>query len=120
MVFPNHINGGRGAFGPFPYQSNGAQYLNLMWPVMLGFWWSLRRRKHAQRKPGQKVVGDSYVMILIFTVVVASAVVLTQSRAGALILFVQVIAVVILNVFLIGGNQAEKQLFCYCLFPCWE
>ena len=29
--------------GPFAYRSNGAQYFNLLWPVCLGFWWTLHR-----------------------------------------------------------------------------
>lgn len=31
--------------GPFNYRSNGAQYLNLVWPVTLGFWWRLHRMR---------------------------------------------------------------------------
>src|ERR1041385_2778082 len=30
-------------FGPYAYRSNAAQYFNLLWPVVLGFWWTLRR-----------------------------------------------------------------------------
>lgn len=30
-------------FGPFAYRSNAAQYFNLLWPVCLGFWLSLRQ-----------------------------------------------------------------------------
>jgi len=30
-------------FGPYAYRANGAQYLNLLWPVCLGFWWTLHR-----------------------------------------------------------------------------
>jgi|DewCreStandDraft_1066081.scaffolds.fasta_scaffold00034_10 hypothetical protein len=31
--------------GPFNYRSNGAQYLNLVWPVTLGLWWRLHRMR---------------------------------------------------------------------------
>jgi len=30
-------------FGPYAYRSNAAQYFNLLWPVCLGFWWTLQR-----------------------------------------------------------------------------
>jgi hypothetical protein len=54
-IYDNHINGGQGAFGPFPYQSSGAQYLNLMWPVMLGFWWILRRQSISRTERGRRL-----------------------------------------------------------------
>jgi hypothetical protein len=85
-LFVNHINGGHGAFGPFPYQSNGAQYLNLIWPVVLAFWWVLRRRNLARRKPGQRSGGDPHVMLMFFTVLIAAGTVVTRSRGGFLVL----------------------------------
>ncbi|MBU6402073.1 MAG: hypothetical protein KGS61_17280 [Verrucomicrobia bacterium] len=30
-------------FGPFAYRGNAAEYLLLVWPVCLAFWWALRR-----------------------------------------------------------------------------
>jgi len=30
--------------GPYAYRANGAEYLNLLWPVCLGFWWAIRGR----------------------------------------------------------------------------
>jgi hypothetical protein len=108
--FRNHINGGQGAFGPFPYQSNGAQFLNLMWPVMLGLWWVLRRRNQSERLLGRKFGGDSHLMALMFTVLVVAAVVLTQSKAGVLILAAQLAAIgFLLMVFTrqqLGGKLA--------------
>ncbi len=106
--FQNHINGGRGAFGPFPYQSNAAQFLNMMWPVMLGFWWGLRRRNQTERLLGQKSGRDSHVMVLVFTVLVVTAVVLTQSKAGVLILVLQLAAVAFLLLFLARRQSGEK------------
>jgi hypothetical protein len=45
-------------FGPFPYRANGAQYLNLVWPVLLGFWTLEQRavRRHARPPPTSLVV----------------------------------------------------------------
>jgi O-antigen ligase len=31
-------------FGPYAYRSNAAQYFNLLWPAILGFWWWLELR----------------------------------------------------------------------------
>ncbi len=38
-------------FGPFSYRTNAIQYLNLVWPVTLGFWWTLTQshRRHVSR-----------------------------------------------------------------------
>jgi hypothetical protein len=30
-------------FGPYAYRNNAAQYFNLLWPAILGFWWTLNR-----------------------------------------------------------------------------
>jgi O-antigen ligase len=30
-------------FGAYAYRNNAAQYFNLLWPVILGFWWTLHR-----------------------------------------------------------------------------
>lgn len=27
-------------FGPFPYRGNASQYFNLLWPLILGLWWT--------------------------------------------------------------------------------
>lgn len=36
-------------FGPYAYRSNAAQYLLMLWPVILGFWWMLGRRLKGRR-----------------------------------------------------------------------
>jgi O-antigen ligase len=51
---PTHDNPSASAqLGPFAYRANGAQYLNLILPVALGFWWWLhhdRSQKITRRK----------------------------------------------------------------------
>ena len=85
-IAPNHINGGHGAFGPFPYRSSGAQYLNLMWPVTLGFWWVLRRRNLTRRLAAHRSGGDSHVLLLVLAALTAAGVVVANSRGGFLVL----------------------------------
>lgn len=36
-------------FGPYTYRSNAAQYFNLLWPAVLGFWWTLHRSRGFRR-----------------------------------------------------------------------
>ncbi|TAK99801.1 MAG: hypothetical protein EPO07_10550, partial [Verrucomicrobia bacterium] len=32
-------------FGPWAYRANASQYFNLLWPVCVGFWWTLHRAR---------------------------------------------------------------------------
>ena len=95
-TFANHMNGGLGAFGPFPYRSTGAQYLNLMWPVTLGFWWVLRRRNVARRSGSNRSGGDPHVLLLVLAVLTAAGVVVANSRGGFLVLVGLLVAVFVL------------------------
>jgi len=72
-------------FGPFAYRSNGAQYLNLIWPVCLGFWWVLR--EEFKRSGGAKARTGSgpHVLLLPCSVVIAAAPIISTSRGGAIV-----------------------------------
>ena len=98
-TFANHLNGGDGAFGPFPYRSNGAQYLNLMWPVTLGFWLVLRRRNVARRSGSNRSGGDPHVLLLVLGGLTAAGVVVANSRGGFLVLVGLLVAVFVLVMF---------------------
>lgn len=45
LVQPEIHKTAEGQFGPYAYRSNAAQYFNLVWPVCLGFWWTLNRAR---------------------------------------------------------------------------
>jgi O-antigen ligase len=96
-TFANHMNAGQGAFGPFPYRSNGAQYLNLMWPVTFGFWWVLRRRNVARRSVSNRSGGDPHVLLLVLALLTAAGVVVANSRGGFLMLVGLLVAVLALT-----------------------
>ena len=108
-AFANHMNGGQGAFGPFPYRSNGAQYLNLMWPVTMGLWWVLRRRNVARRSASTRSGGDPHVLLLVLAVLTAAGVVVANSRGGFLVLVGLLVAVFVL-VMLWSKRQAGFRL----------
>ena len=43
LVKPRVNPGADTQFGPYAYRANASQYFNLLWPVCLGFWWTLNR-----------------------------------------------------------------------------
>jgi len=105
--FVKPMNGGDGSFGPYPYRSNGAQYLNLIWPVILGFWWSLRINK--VKKSLIRRTGEDPVFILLFlTVIISVGVLVTNSRGGVLILLGLFSGVIILIVVRARGQRSLR------------
>lgn len=72
-------------FGPFSYNGNASEYLNLIWPVTLGAWWGLsRERQRAQAVPRVLTDGPELMLIpaLLLTCTASFA---TSSRGGAII-----------------------------------
>ncbi len=61
--------------GPFAYRSNGAQYFNLLWPVCVGFWWTLNRTYGGRRFGHHALLGCAALM--------ATGSIISTSRAGA-------------------------------------
>ncbi len=84
LVKPRVNSGAEAQFGPFAYRANAAQYLNLLWPVTLGFWWSLRRLGHAGRGWSRWARHRHHILIAA-AVVMAAAPVISTSRGGAII-----------------------------------
>jgi len=74
-----------GAFGPYNYQSNAAQYFNLVWPLSLGFWWTLRRGVRAGLRPRGWWGQWGRHGLLPCVVLTAMGPLISSSRAGAII-----------------------------------
>jgi hypothetical protein len=72
-------------FGPYAYRSNAAQYLNLLWPVCLGFWVVLRKANARIRRAGARIGESSHVVLLPATVIMAACPVISTSRGGAIV-----------------------------------
>ncbi len=60
LVMPHIHKTALTQLGPYAYRSNGAQYLNLLWPVCLGFWWTLNRsrQRSSARESTETVQAD--------------------------------------------------------------
>jgi len=76
LIKPRVNPEGETQFGPYAYRANASQYFNLLWPVCLGFWWTLQKgeRKRANRH-----------MVLACGALIAACPIISTSRGGALI-----------------------------------
>lgn len=71
-------------FGPYSYRSNAAQYLNLIWPVTVGLWLTLRSEFKRRNPTGRGGEGPHLVLIPL-AAVTALAPLVSLSRGGAVI-----------------------------------
>lgn len=83
LVEPHIHKTAESQFGPYAYRSNAAQYLNLVWPVCLGFWWMLHRSGTFQRW--------RHHALLLCAVVMAAAPIISTSRGGAFVALGQIL-----------------------------
>lgn len=85
-------------FGPYAYRGNAAQYFNLLWPVCLGFWWTLYRTNscHARR--------HYHHWLLLCAAVMAACPIISSSRGGTLICLGLMLGAVVLH--LLGQTHA--------------
>jgi O-antigen ligase len=90
MVRPRFNDTAAAQFGPFNYRSNGAQYLNLIWPLALAFWWSLHH--HSRRKFGQ---GAEFVLLPATALIIAGPII-SSSRGGIAVALAQTIATMLI------------------------
>ena len=77
MVKPRVNPGAESQFGPYAYRANAAAFFNLLWPVCLGFWWTLNR------SAGGKQGGHH--LVLICAAIMAACPTIATSRGGALV-----------------------------------
>ncbi len=76
LVEPTFYPGAQNHFGPFAYRANAAQYFNLLWPVALGFWWTLHRAGSAR---------NSHHLLLPCIFLIATGALISLSRGAAII-----------------------------------
>ncbi|MBU6402750.1 MAG: O-antigen ligase family protein [Verrucomicrobia bacterium] len=71
-------------FGPFAYRGNAAEYLNLIWPVCLAFWWALRRVARFSPRRTVRAGSGPHVVLLPCAVLTAAGPIISTARGGAL------------------------------------
>ena len=93
LVKPRVNPGADTQFGPYAYRANASQYFNLLWPVCLGFWWTLNQSFASKRK--------AHHLILLCCGIMAACPIISTSRGGALI----TIGIVVLAAFFLAATH---------------
>jgi hypothetical protein len=92
-------------FGPWAYRANASSYFNLLWPVALGFWWTLHRAGGFRRNRHHWLLAGAAIM--------AAGPVISTSRAGALIsagiLALAVLFLSTSHLFLLAAHQPDRR-----------
>jgi O-antigen ligase len=96
LIVPRYSQDAVSQFGPYAYRANAAQYFNLLWPAVLGFWWAcvspLRRRKTEENSARQ----NRLAVLLPCVVIMAICPVVSSSRGGSIVLAINLIMAVVI------------------------
>jgi hypothetical protein len=72
-------------FGPYAYNGNAAQYINLVWPLMVGFWWMEREKARLKVWDGKKIGGGPHMLLLPGAVLAGAAPMIASSQGGTFV-----------------------------------
>jgi len=101
LVVPHVHKTGDAQFGPYAYRSNAAQYFNLLWPLCLGFWYTL------QRTGGLRA--QAHHWLLLCAAIMAACPIISTSRAGALVVAgILPVALIYLALPILSGAARRK------------
>lgn len=105
LVQPRVNPGAEAQFGPYAYRSNAAQYLNLIWPVTVGFWLSLHRAQEHGLRIAARRGPPLHNTLIVCALAMAVAPLVCTSRAGALITVASAVAVMAVIWFAFRGES---------------
>lgn len=105
LVEPPFNKTNQSQFGPYAYRSNAAQYLNLAWPVCLGFWWAASSAFKENFKRTARLGQGAHVVLLPLGVIIAISPLIATSRGGVLISLIGTCASVFL--FLVFAKRTS-------------
>ncbi len=88
-------------FGPFAYRSNAASYLNLIWPISLGFFIHLGLKGIGFKN--QRIGRNEEFLLIPCIILCASCPIITLSRGGALVM----IGLLVISIIAIGFRRSK-------------
>jgi O-antigen ligase len=92
-------------FGPFSYRGNAAEYLNLLWPLALGFWWTVSRERRRRIGSSRMITDGPELLLIPATIVMIAGCIISLSRGGAAIAAAILMAIAAL--FLLQKNLSR-------------
>ena len=104
-------------FGPYAYRNNGAQYFNLLWPPILGFWWTLHRSAELTAHRLGRRKQSSHYLLLPAILLMAAAPFVSASRSAVIVnAATLILAAIIISFALRRAHGATKfALFIFVL-----
>lgn len=85
LVKPRWNQDAASQFGPYAYRSNAAQYFNLIWPLLLAFWFLLKNSDAGERSRQKKIGSNPHVLLLPGIILIGSCPFISLSRGGSVI-----------------------------------
>jgi hypothetical protein len=86
-------------FGSYSYRSNAAQYFNLIWPVCVGFWWTLREHAVRASRKSRRIGQGPQILLLPCAILLAACPIISLARGGALITAANSLFAVVLLIY---------------------
>ena len=81
LVVPRYNTTADAQFGPWAYRGNAASYLNLVWPVTLGFWFWLATAAERRASRASRMGADARLLLLPTAILTSRASVIMSSRS---------------------------------------
>jgi len=91
LVVPRYDQDATSQFGPYAYRANAAQYFNLLWPAVLGFWWAGVSSLHGLRSSARSDRKKRLAVLLPCVLIMAICPLVSSSRGGAIVLVASLI-----------------------------
>jgi len=80
-------------FASFPYRANAAQYLNLVWPLTVGFWWALKQEQQAMGGLRVRAGSSAHPLLLLCVALMVAGIFVAGSRGGIAVTLMELVVV---------------------------
>ena len=91
LVIPRFNQTAESQFGPYAYRSNAAQYFNMLWPAVLGFWWASTSPSRRHKTPENIERRRQFSVLLPCILLIAICPLVSTTRGGAIVLVINLV-----------------------------